>query len=98
MAYGPVPWQMITRTLAVWYRLADPEEVRQHSHPSLQVEPDPVVRARFWDIRHDAGRAWPAQDIELREAAIGFPVRFDGEHGQPELLTLNTPPGVRIIR
>lgn len=92
IAYGPVPWQMITRTLAVWYRLADPEEARRHSHPSLQTEPDPVVRARFWDIRHDAGRAWPGKHIELREAAVGFPVRFEGEQGDDTVYMFATDP------
>jgi acetoacetate decarboxylase len=91
-AYGPVPWQMIARTLAVWYRLADPEEARRHSHPSLEIEPDPVVRARFWDIRHDAGRAGAGQLIELREAAVGFPVRFGDEQGDDTVYMFATDP------
>ena len=65
MAYGPVPWQMIARTLAVWYRLADPAEAHRHSHPGLRIDADPVVRARFWDIRHDAGRAGPPHRRDL---------------------------------
>jgi Acetoacetate decarboxylase (ADC) len=92
MAYGPVPWQMITRTLAVWYRLADPAEAQRHSHPSLRVEPDPVVRARFWDIRHDGGRAGTGDYIELREAAIGFPVHFAGEQGDDTVYMFATDP------
>jgi hypothetical protein len=106
-AYGPLPWQMIARTLAVWYRLADPAEAHRHSHPSLQIDADPVVRARFWDIRHDAGRAGlthppgppaakgsrpPRDFVELREAAIGFPVRFGPEHGDDTVYMFATDP------
>lgn len=92
MAYGPMPWQMITRTLAVWYRLADPGEAGRHSHPSLRVDADPVVRARFWDIRHDAGRAGTGNDVELREAAIGVPVRFGDERGDDTVYMSATDP------
>lgn len=90
MAYGPVPWQMITRTLAIWYRLADPAEAQQYSHPSLQIDTDPIMRARFWDIRHDAGRV--GDNVTLREASVGFPVQFGADKGDDTVFMFATDP------
>jgi acetoacetate decarboxylase len=67
------------RTLALWYRLADPDEARRHLPALLEVEEDPIVRARFWDMEHDAvpmdaggSRPWR----RFREAVVAFPVRY----------------------
>jgi acetoacetate decarboxylase len=68
------------RTLALWFRLADPDEARRHVPRLLAMDDDPVVRARFWDMSHDA--AGPADDPSrpeawrsFREAVVAFPVR-----------------------
>jgi acetoacetate decarboxylase len=77
IAYGPAPWRMRGRTLALWYRLADPDEARRHVPPTVVMEDDPVVRARFWDMQHDGlgeraadGSGWTT----FREAVVAFPV------------------------
>ena len=77
-AYAPPPWRMRGRTLALWYRLADPDEARRHVPAYLDLDDDPIVRARFWDMEHDAvpygadgGRPWR----RFREAVVAFPVR-----------------------
>ena len=88
-AYAPPPWKMRGRTLALWYRLADPEEARRHVPAAVEMEDDPVVRARFWDMEHDAlivgadgERPWR----RFREAVVAFPVRYgDGERRLPDL-------------
>jgi acetoacetate decarboxylase len=74
------------RTLALWYRLADPDEALRHVPALLEMEPDPVVRARFWDLEHDA--AGPADDADrtvpwtpIREAVVAFPVRYGDVSG-----------------
>lgn len=83
IGYRPPPWGMRGRTLAIWYRLADPDEARRHIPPILDVDPDPLVRVRFWDLEHDA--AGPAADADrpesevwtpIREAVVAFPVRY----------------------
>ena len=81
VAYDPPPWRMRGRTLALWFKLADPGEARRHVPASVQMDDDPVVRARFWDMEHDAltgpsGGARPWQ--RFREAVVAFPVR----HGE----------------
>src|SRR5687768_10300236 len=53
-AYAPPPWRMRGRTLALWYRLVEPDEARRHVPSVLEMDDDPVVRARFWDMEHDA--------------------------------------------
>jgi acetoacetate decarboxylase len=80
IGYRPPPWRMRGRTLAFWYRLADPDEARRHVPRSVEMEADPIVRARFWDLHHDA--AGPADDADraqtwtpIREAVVAFPVR-----------------------
>jgi len=83
-SYGPPPWHMTGRTIAIWYKAADPGEVRRHIPQHLRVDDDPIVRARFWDMRHDAGLgdAWPAHYPEqptFREAVVAFPVHVNGE-------------------
>jgi acetoacetate decarboxylase len=67
------------RTLALWFKLADPDEARRHVPTTVQMEDDPVVRARFWDMQHDAlmdpsagTRPWQP----FREAVVAFPVRY----------------------
>jgi acetoacetate decarboxylase len=67
------------RTLALWYRLADPDEARRHVPDIVEMEADPILRARFWDMEHDAvpsgdkgGRHWK----RFREAVVAFPVRY----------------------
>ncbi|MFN8619144.1 MAG: acetoacetate decarboxylase family protein [Chloroflexota bacterium] len=83
IGYRPPPWGMRGRTLAVWYRLADPDEARRHLPPGVEIDPDPLVRVRFWDLEHDA--AGPALDEDrtevwtpIREAVVAFPVRYGG--------------------
>lgn len=85
VAYGPPPWRMSGRTIAIWYRLAEPDEVLRHVPRSLHVEADPVVRVRFWDMTHDgdAGAAVGSGAVRLtrfREAVVAFPVRFGSLH------------------
>lgn len=81
--YGPVPWRMRGRTIALWYRLQVPDEARRHVPPECKLSADPVVRARFWDMQHDAGL--PAADGDLpsrfREAVVAFPVECAGVAG-----------------
>jgi acetoacetate decarboxylase len=72
------------RTLALWFKLVDPDEARRHVPGSLEMEEDPVVRARFWDMEHDAltgpsGSARPWQPF--REAVVAFPVRHRNVSG-----------------
>ena len=81
VAYVPPPWRMRGRTLALWYRLADPAEARRHVPGVVEMEDDPILRARFWDMEHDAvpdgpggSRPWRS----FREAVVAFPVR----HGE----------------
>ncbi|CAN5822975.1 hypothetical protein BH23CHL8_BH23CHL8_21490 [soil metagenome] len=84
VAYAPPPWRMRGRTIAVWYRLADPDEARRHVPAAVEMEPDPIVRARFWDMEHDAvpsgpdgARGWQS----FREAVVAFPVRHGSVAG-----------------
>lgn len=84
IAYGPPPWHMRGRTLALWYRLADPEEARRHVPAGVEMDDDPVVRARFWDLEHDgipaesgAGGPWR----QFHEAVVAFPARFGSVSG-----------------
>ena len=81
IGYRPPPWGMRGRTLALWYHLADPDAARRHVPPSVEMDDDPIVRARFWDLEHDA--AGPAEDADrpiawtpIREAVVAFPVRY----------------------
>jgi acetoacetate decarboxylase len=71
------------RTFAVQYRLADPDEARRHVPPEVAMDEDPIVRARFWDLEHDALGALGGEPtwIGFREAVIAFPVRIDGVSG-----------------
>jgi acetoacetate decarboxylase len=85
IAYGPPPWNMRGRTLALWFRLVDPDEARRHVPSLLRMDPDPVLRARFWDMAHDAvpayapGATAPATAwTPFREAVVAFPVWHDG--------------------
>jgi acetoacetate decarboxylase len=81
-AYGPPPWHMAGRTLALWFRLADPDEARRHVPEGLAMDADPIVRARFWDLVHDAGSGADLQNdpstatapIRVAEAVVAFPV------------------------
>ena len=85
-AYGPPPWRLAGRGLALWFRLADPAEARRHVPAMLEMDDDPIVRARFWDLAHDAGlpeRLAPGDDLPLRvaEAVVAFPVSYAGTSG-----------------
>lgn len=81
--YGPVPWRMRGRTIALWYRLEDPDEARGHVPPECELSADPVVSARFWDMYHDAGRGGTNDEpaIRFREAVVAFPVECGGVTG-----------------
>jgi acetoacetate decarboxylase len=95
--YGPVPWRMHGRAIAFRYVLADPDEARGHVPPECHMDPDPVVRARFWDLAHDSGwssgavpdtHAGGREDLggspgwrTFREAVVAFPVRCAGTAG-----------------
>jgi len=72
------------RAIAFWYRLLDPDEARSHVPRDCAMERDPIVRARFWDLRHDAGSGLlaPEQWQAFREAVVAFPVscaRVEGD-------------------
>ena len=67
------------RTLAFWYRLVDPDEARRHVPAFIDMDADPIVRARFWDLEHDgllgsAGADEPWRRI--REAVVVFPASY----------------------
>lgn len=74
------------RTISIQYRLADPDEARRHVPRGALIDDDPLVRARFWDLEHDAlgdrdgtGPVW----VPFREAVVAFPVRMgqvDGDY------------------
>lgn len=84
IAYAPPPWNMRGRTLALWYRLADPDEASRHVPGSLSLEPDPIVRARFWDMHHDAVPGIDGGEprwTPFREAVVAFPVRYGDVEG-----------------
>jgi acetoacetate decarboxylase len=84
VAYLPPPWHMRGRTLAMWYRLEDPDEARRHVPTRLEMDDDPIVRARFWDMTYDAV---PGPEPGTRgtrrflEAVVAFPVRYGSISG-----------------
>jgi Acetoacetate decarboxylase (ADC) len=88
-AYGPPPWHMAGRTLALWFRLADPAEARRHVPNGLAMDGDPIVRARFWDLVHDAGSgadlgsrpSSATAPIRVAEAVVAFPVSLGSISG-----------------
>ena len=78
---------MAGRTLALWCRLADPAEARRHVPDLLELDEDPVVRVRFWDMLHDAGLGTDVQASNpefgrFREVAVLFPVRWTNTSGE----------------
>jgi hypothetical protein len=83
--YGPPPWHLTGRCLAVWFRVADPGAIRNHVHPLFKLDENPLIGARFWDLRHDAGRPdlvrQRGQLYRMREASIAIPVSFEGVSG-----------------
>lgn len=84
IAYAPPPWNMKGRTVALWYRLTDPDEARRHVPAPLSLERDPLVRARFWDMHHDAVPGLDGGEpcwTPFREAVVAFPVRFGDVEG-----------------
>ncbi len=83
MAYGPPPWNMRGRTLSLRYRLADPDEARRHVPAGIEMDDDPIVRARIWDMEHDGltRPGEPTRWTRFREAVIAFPVRHAGMEG-----------------
>jgi len=99
VGYRPPPWAMRGRAIAIWYRLARPDEVLRHLPRSVQVDADPVIRARFWDLRHDAGP--PSRDEErpdgsswtpIREAVVAIPVRHGSVQGDlPQYMYADDP-------
>jgi acetoacetate decarboxylase len=63
----------------MWFRLSDPEEARRHVPPYVEMDDDPIVRARFWDMTYDAvpGAEPPARGSRgFLEAVVAFPVRY----------------------
>lgn len=84
--YGPPPWHMSGRVFTIWYRLADPDEARNHIAPPLLVSDDPVCRARFYDIIHDAGKGdeWAAlnpEQTQFHEAVVAIEVSYGDIRG-----------------
>lgn len=78
--YGPPPWRLGGRAFSVWCHLADPGAARAHVPDLFDMDDDPVVRLRFWDLVHDAGfgPALPGDEpamASVREAVVAFPVR-----------------------
>lgn len=79
VAYLPPPWRMRGRTLALWFRLEDPDEARRHVPTLLEMDDDPVVRGRFWDMTYDAVPGSEPGSRGARrflEAVVAFPVRY----------------------
>ena len=73
--------RMRGRAIALWYRLADPDEARRHVPPWVEMDDDPIVRARFWDLEHDAAGPQRPDDAPprwtaIREAVVAFPVGY----------------------
>ena len=86
VAYLPPPWRMRGRALAFWFRVRDPDEIRRHVPPTVAVDKDPIVRARFWDLEHDAagpavGEPGERRWTSFREAVVAFPIVRDGVTG-----------------
>jgi acetoacetate decarboxylase len=86
IGYRPPPWRMRGRAIALWYRLADPDEARRHVPPWVNMDDDPIVRARFWDLEHDAAGPQRPDDVPprwtaIREAVVAFPVRHGAVSG-----------------
>jgi len=80
--YGPLPWRMTGRAIALWYRLREPAEARRQVPDECEMDADPVVRARFWDMRFDPGLDVPPGAWRpFREAVVAFPVRCTGVEG-----------------
>lgn len=85
-AYGPPPWHLAGRAIALWFRLADPAEARRHVPALVGMADDPIVRARFWDLAHDSGlpeRVTAGEPLPTRvaEAVVAFPVTYGGVSG-----------------
>lgn len=82
VAYGPPPWRMRGSALVVRFQLDNPDEVLRHIPSEMQIDEDPVLRATFWDLEHDAGLPALVDQLghwfRFREASIALPVRaFD---------------------
>jgi acetoacetate decarboxylase len=81
--YSRPPWRLTGRALSVLYRLRDPGQVFRHLPPGVEVDADPIVRVRMWDLLHngDASRASDsaAAETPIREAAIAIPVHFGAQ-------------------
>jgi acetoacetate decarboxylase len=71
------------RTLSLRYRLADPDEARRFVPAGIEMDDDPIVRARIWDMEHDGCTppGEPTRWTRFREAVIAFPVRVAGMEG-----------------
>lgn len=80
VAYGPPPWNMRGRTLSLRYRLADPDEARRHVPAGIDMDEDPLVRARIWDMEHDGltRPGGPVRWTRFREVVVAFPVHVAG--------------------
>ena len=84
IAYGPPPWNMRGRTLSLQFLLADPAEAQRHVPSQVSMDPDPVVRARLWDMEHDALGVLGDGDTmwtRFREAVVAFPVTHGATQG-----------------
>lgn len=84
VAYVPPPWHMRGRTIAILFRLQDPDEARRHVPAQLEMDEDPVVRARFWDMTYDAVPGTEPGTRGTRrflEAVVAFPVRYGSLSG-----------------
>ena len=85
VAYLPPPWHMRGRALAMWFRLKDPDEARRHVPALYEMDDDPVLGARFWDLEHDAvPGAAPGSRGSRRfvESVVSFAVRSGDVTGE----------------
>jgi acetoacetate decarboxylase len=79
--YGPLPWSMSGSSLTVFFKLESPEEARRRVPPMCDMDPDPIVRARFWELDYEPGliadeNQQASERPHFREAVIAFPVSF----------------------
>jgi acetoacetate decarboxylase len=85
-AYGPAPWHLSGRVFTIWYRLEDPDEARRQIAPPLEVPPNPLCRARFYELVMDAGQGDhlvstnPEQTL-FYEAVIAIECSYKQLHG-----------------
>src|ERR1700719_1237328 len=61
--YGPVPWHMAGRALAVSLRPKNRALLRQRLPAALNLPDEPIIRVRIWDLAHDAGLGRAATQV-----------------------------------